>query len=210
MVTYDEENIKNIISLYENGLTIKEISKKVNISRQNISKLLKDNNIKVCRKVKPFTNEHKATISIAMKGNKNTLGIKKTKLNSYKNMRSHLIFNVDLDWLCKFENIDKLKFLNKIVSNIRKHNKNEPWCDEFYMKFIDKFYYDIRFNKIYDNWIIDFDKWKRPSIDHIDSTDRSNNLSTFQFLTWFENRTKNDIPHERWEKMKENINEYFI
>ena len=35
-------------------------------------------------------------------------------------------------------------------------------------------------------------------------------MSNFQFLTWFENRTKNDIPNSVWIKMKENINEYFI
>lgn len=64
--------------------------------------------------------------------------------------------------------------------------------------------------KLYNNWIISKDKWKRPSIDHIDSNNRRNDLSNFKFLTWFENRSKNDIPNSVWIKMKENINEYFI
>jgi hypothetical protein len=77
----------------------------------------------------------------------------RTKMNNYKNMKTHLLFDVDLDWLCLFDDIDKLKFLNKIVSNIRRHNKNEYWKTDFYKKFIEKFYYDDKFNKIYNIWL---------------------------------------------------------
>ena len=143
-------------------------------------------------------------------GKKNSLGIKRTKMNNYKNMKNHLLFDVDLDWLCLFDDIDKLKFLNKIVSNIRRHNKNEYWETDFYKKFIEKFYYDDKFNKIYNIWLNTKDSWKKPSIDHINCDDRSNDLNNFQFLTWFENRCKNNIPQSKWIKMKENINEYFI
>lgn len=70
--------------------------------------------------------------------------IKRTKLHNFKNMKNHLLFDVELEWLCKFEDMDKLKFLNKIVSNIRMHNKNESWETNFYIDFIDKFYYDSK------------------------------------------------------------------
>ena len=109
-----------------------------------------------------------------------------------------------------FSPVQTVTFLNKIVSNVRKHNKNDSWETNFYIDFIEKFYYDKKFNELYTNWIITKDKWKKPSIDHIDSNNRRNELSNFQFLTWFENRSKNDIPHNVWIKMKENINEYFI
>ena len=93
---------------------------------------------------------------------------------------------------------------------IRKHNKNEYWETDFYKKFIEKFYYDDKFNKIYNIWLDTKDSWKKPSIDHINCDNRSNDLNNFQFLTWFENRCKNNIPQSKWIKMKENINEYFI
>lgn len=209
-VIYDKKTIDSVVKLYKEGLIIKEISKICNICRVNISRILKDEGINVVRKPKPFSEEHKNNISKGLMGKKNSLGIKRGKLHNFKNIKNHLLFDVELEWLCKFEDIDKLKFLNKIVSNIRKHNKNESWETIFYIEFIEKFYYDIKFNKLYNNWIISKDNWKRPSIDHIDSNNRRNDLSNFQFLTWFENRSKNDIPNSVWIKMKENINEYFI
>lgn len=205
-----EELKDKIVNLYENDLTLRRISKDVGICRTIISSVLKERDIKVFRKVKPFTDEHRINISNGLKGKKNSLGVKRTKLNNYKNMKNHLLFDVDLEWLCSFNDIDKLKFLNKIVSNIRKHNKNEYWETDFYIEFIENFYNDTKFNNLYSRWLISNDRWMKPSIDHIDSNNRKNELSNFQFLTWFENRCKNDITHNEWLKMKENINEYFI
>ena len=209
-VIYEKLVINNIVELYSSGLTIKEISKLCNICRVNISRILKNEGVNVVKKTKPFSEEHRNNISKGLMGKKNSLGIKRTKMNNYKNMKNHLLFDVDLDWLCLFDDIDKLKFLNKIVSNIRRHNKNEYWETDFYKKFIEKFYYDDKFNKIYNIWLNTKDSWKKPSIDHINCDDRSNDLNNFQFLTWFENRCKNNIPQSKWIKMKENINEYFI
>lgn len=209
-VIYEKLVINNIVELYSSGLTIKEISKLCNICRVNISRILKNEGVNVVKKTKPFSEEHRNNISKGLMGKKNSLGIKRTKMNNYKNMKNHLLFDVDLDWLCLFDDINKLKFLNKIVSNIRKHNKNEYWETDFYKKFIEKFYYDDKFNKIYNIWLDTKDSWKKPSIDHINCDNRSNDLNNFQFLTWFENRCKNNILQSKWIKMKENINEYFI
>ena len=56
-------------------------------------------------------------------------------------------------------------------------------------------------------------KWLKPSLDHINP--RSNNrslidLDNLQFLTWFENRCKTDIPQNEWENIKSKIKDYFI
>ncbi len=209
-IVLSEESINKIVSLYNNELTLRQISKDVGICRTIISRVLKEKNVKVFRKVKPFTEEHRSNISNGLKGNKNSLGVKRTDLNNYKNMRNHLLFDVSLEWLCSFSDINKLKFLNKIVSSIRMHNRNDIWDSEFYIKFIEKFYYEDRFNKLYINWLETNDRWKKPSIDHIDSNNRTCDISNFQFLTWFENRSKNNIPQNEWIKMKVNINEYFI
>ena len=37
-----------------------------------------------------------------------------------------------------------------------------------------------------------------------------NNLSNLCFLTWFENRAKNDMPLVVWQEMKKNIENYLI
>lgn len=52
----------------------------------------------------------------------------------------------------------------------------------------------------------------QPSIDHINPKANwwDNNLDNLQFLTWFENRCKNDMNQEEWNLLKNNIDKYFI
>lgn len=52
----------------------------------------------------------------------------------------------------------------------------------------------------------------KPSLDHITPKAKggTNELDNLQFLTWFENRCKNDMSQEDWDKMKSNILEYFV
>lgn len=38
----------------------------------------------------------------------------------------------------------------------------------------------------------------------------TNALDNLQFLSWFENRCKNDMSQEEWDNLKSNIEEYFI
>ena len=35
-------------------------------------------------------------------------------------------------------------------------------------------------------------------------------LDNLQFLSWFENRCKNDMSQEEWDVLKSNIQEYFV
>jgi hypothetical protein len=35
-------------------------------------------------------------------------------------------------------------------------------------------------------------------------------LRHLQFLSWFENRTKNNMSQKEWDLLKQNISEYFI
>ena len=37
----------------------------------------------------------------------------------------------------------------------------------------------------------------------------TNDLKNLQFLTWFENRSKNNMTQNEWNKLKLNIGEYF-
>ncbi len=38
----------------------------------------------------------------------------------------------------------------------------------------------------------------------------TNQLTNLQFLSWFENRCKNDISQNQWNLIKSNITEFFI
>ncbi len=52
----------------------------------------------------------------------------------------------------------------------------------------------------------------RPTIDHITpkANKGGNDLENLQFLSWFENRCKNDMSQKEWDLLKLNINNYFI
>ena len=51
----------------------------------------------------------------------------------------------------------------------------------------------------------------KPSLDHIIPISQGGKscFDNFQILTWFENRCKNDMTQEEWDKIKNNIWRYF-
>jgi 5-methylcytosine-specific restriction endonuclease McrA len=63
------------------------------------------------------------------------------------------------------------------------------------------------------NWCLSgYEKYKKSSIDHIKPKAKggTNDLSNLQFLSWFENRCKNDMTQDEWNILKSNIGEYFV
>jgi hypothetical protein len=131
-----------------------------------------------------------------------------TREHNVKNMLSHLKYEVDFDWLNSFEDLEKLKFLNRSISRKRDY---EGFTTETYKMFIEKFYYDSKFNDLYSKWISTQDKWIKPSLDHIKPKSEGGSLllDNLRFVSWFENRAKESIDYEKWEKMKLNI-EYYL
>ena len=116
-----------------------------------------------------------------------------------------------LVWLKQFEDIEKLKFLNKAITprDIR-FKVDTRW----YVEYILKFYYDKQFNDIYFKWLSGGkkDNYLRPTIDHKNPRAKggNNDLDNLCFLTWFENRAKNDMLLVVWQEMKKNIKNYLI
>lgn len=167
---------------------------------------LKSGNTKSCGclrfEPKNFSEEHKYRISSS------NMGKKMNKSSRFHNMFKSLNYEISFDELVKFEDIDKIILLNRLIAKTRDRIDNSQ-----YFNFLSKFYYDENFNRIYENWISSGkNTYLKPSIDHIVPISKggTNDLYNLQILTWFENRCKNDMTMDDWNKMKLNINNYFI
>ena len=183
-----------IVELYKKGDSMRSIADKLGTNHKLISRVLKKNDIQTR---KP----------------KNLRGVKKFNCDierNYNNMATHLRFDVSTDWLTQFNDFDKLKLLNDAITN-----RSGRWdvSTEWYKSYISRFYYDEQFNKIYLAWLSSGKlKYKKPSIDHIKPKSKGgdDSLDNLQFLTWFENRCKNDMGQSEWNNLKLNIQGYFI
>ncbi len=84
---------------------------------------------------------------------------------------------------------------------------------EWYKSFIEKFYYDINFNRLYKNYLdSNNDKYKKPSLDHITPRSKGgkNDLENLRFITYLENMCKRDMTLNEWENIKQRLGEYFL
>jgi hypothetical protein len=165
-------------------------------------------------KLRHFTKEHRQKISDSRKAlyasgaiTTWSKGKKMSRDHILKNMKAHLKYDVSLNWLNGFKEIDKVKFLNRAISRKR---DCEGFTTEIYKKYIKKFYKDKKFNDLYFNWVVSNNKWLRPSLDHIEAKANGGTLSldNLQFVSWLENRAKADIRQDEWNKIKRHINLY--
>lgn len=161
-----------------------------------------------------FTKEHRQKISDSKKalyanGEITTWskGKKMSRDHILKNMKAHLKYDVSLEWLDSFTDIEKLKFLN---ASIKRKRDYEGFTTEIYKQFIEKFYGDEKFNNLYERWFETKDKWIKPSLDHIQAKANGGTLllNNLQFVSWLENRAKVDIEQNDWDRIKKNINYY--
>ena len=203
----------DVLSAYVAGKTsLREVADICGTDHHRVKRILEANGVEVVRaKRKQFTKEHRDAISMATKGRSSWIkGKRATSEMVYKNMAGHLRFDVSWQWLSQFDDIDKLKVLNDCITN---RSGRFDVTTEWYKCYIMKFWSCNQFNRIYTSWV-DSGKetLKKPSLDHIHPKSRngSESLDNLQFLSWFENRCKNNMSQEEWKMVKSNVSEYFV
>lgn len=206
MVERDTE----IIRLYsKEKMTLRMIAKRLNTDHHNIKRVLVKNNVEVSNTNRirdALTVEHRAKIGESKKGNTWSRGRIMSRKHKLQNMASHIKYDVDIEFYNEFEDIEKLKCLNKMLT---KDRVSIHFDTERYKEFIHKFYYDKQFNTIFNNWISNNkDKWWKPSLDHIYPSSKGGtyDLDNLQILTWFENKTKCSMTEAEWKELKLEIN----
>jgi hypothetical protein len=222
----DENRIKKLYT--ESNWSLRMVADEFGTDHHKIRRILVEMGVPIVRTGKPrkpFSDEHRRKISETRKTLKEkgwvpynkglttksrickngTTGIELL----YSNMLAHLRHDVEIEWLMRFTDIEKLKFLNRSISRQRDFGK---YSKEFYKAFIEKFYYDAQFNAIYETWMKDKNNnLLKPSPDHIKpKINGMDDIDNIRFITWFENRCKNNMSLEQWESVKKNISKYFI
>jgi len=199
-------NEQEVIRLYVDELwTLRMVADYFATNHHRIRRILNKHNISITAKQrrKPMTEEHKQKIVATRKAMGYVSwqkGLKMDEVFKRKNMKGKLKTSIDLIGL--YPDYEKLKFLTHYLS---KHKIHLGFDDDVRKAFLDKFYFDNQFNRIYDKWQeTGENKWYFPSLDHKESKFNGENWSieNLQFLTWFENRAKAEMNQDEWEKFK--------
>lgn len=141
----------------------------------------------------------------------------KGTLNNYAprffTFASNLKFLFDIDWIISFDDPEKLKRLLRYARIDTKTISHKFEAREYYEEFVNHFYDDPQFNKIYQNWIkSNKDGRLSPVLDHIHPKSKggSHKLDNLRFITNIENSCKGKLSTEEWEEVKTNPEKFFI
>jgi len=201
-------NEQAIVDLYTvNRWTLRRIADCFDTDHHRIKRILTKHSVPIQTQgqiPKPYTDEHRRKVGLASRGrpawNKHK---KMTETACRRNMAAKLKTSIDLN---KYPDFERLKFLTRFLS---KHKQHIGYSDDVRQAFLDRFYFDLAFNTLYDQWIAhEQDKWYRPTLDHIEPLSNGGAwaLSNLQFLTWFENRAKADMSIAEWQRFRQETN----
>ena len=150
----------------------------------------------------PITEEQRQKISATSKGRPGFWkGKKLPKHTLYLNMLHHMQWKVDLEFLTQFDDVERLKALNRLLTRDR---VSAHFDTAKYMRFIEKFYFDKKFIRQLELYQDSGNKYDRPSLDHIIPLSRGGtwDLDNLQIISWFDNRAKCDMTQAEYEAMK--------
>lgn len=201
-----DEEIKRLY--VDEKFTLRKVGRIIGKDHHYIKRRLVTMGVEITRKDRkhePISEETRRKISKSAKGRVPPwTGKKMPKSAIYKNMLTHIRWDISLDFLTQFDNIEKLKCLNKMLFK----RTPENFSIENYKLFITKFYYDEKFNKQFNYFSESKNKWDMPSLDHIIPLSKGGtwDLDNLQILSWFENRAKCNMDNQEFDIM---INRYF-
>lgn len=199
-------NEESIVKAYTHELkTLRQIAQENGTDHHRIKRILEKHGVELNnanRKRKEFTAEHRRKIGLASRGRQTRLGMKATKELLYKNMVAHMSLPVELEFVMQFEDVEKLKFLNSVITRDR---VKIHFDTEKYKAFIKHFYNDKQFNEVYNDWLQDKQGYALPSLDHIIPLSRGGSweIENLQFLPWCVNRAKSNFLPDEWEHIKD-------
>ena len=134
-------------------------------------------------------------------------GKKMPKESLYKNMMHHLRWDVDLEFLLQFEDLERVKLLNDMLSSaLSRKNSLEEFDVETYKRFIEKFYDDEQFLRQLALYRESGNKHDYPTLDHkipISRGGTTSDIDNLQIISWFENHAKWDMTPDEYEAMKQ-------
>jgi hypothetical protein len=188
------------------------IAERFNTDHHTIKRKLMACGVKITRRntLKEFTQSHRDKISAACKGRPCwARGLKMNETFRRKNMISHLRFAVDLGWSQTFD-LDVLMAINSALTS-RSGRFSIDTCR--YKAIVEKWGRDTRVLKIVKNWKENGKhKYLALSFDHIHPRCKGgkDEVENLRPMTWFENRSKNDMSDKEWSFVKENLEMFFL
>lgn len=195
---------KEVKRLYVNEMwTLRRVAKHFGTNHHRVKRMLVALGVEI-------TNEHRfrepmpvgrrAEIGRRSMGHKAwNKGIAANEGQIRRMMKARMRTSIDLD---AYPDLNRLQLLVRLTSKHFKHFG----MDADRKAFLDRFYFDAQFNRIYDKWEESGkNKWLIPSLDHKVSKCNGGSweLDNLQFLTWFENRAKAEMNQDEWESFKQ-------
>lgn len=205
---YSIKNYNNILEMFHNDkLFIKSCEFYLNNSdrctKPKLTFIQKHDNLKKRYDIN--------NLKVAKLKNRKFYDLKHTLKDEMVSINRNMKNPVGYDFLCQFDDADKIRFLLLCIKN---HNKklNFNFTAQEKRDYLSKFYYDENFNRFYDEYILTGNKFIKPSLDHKIPRSRGgdNSLDNLHFISFLENNAKNNMTLEEWNITKENLNKYFI